>query len=147
MSSRKGLTVIWKSTNKGLFMGQVKIYGLEENIKKNRDEISRAIHQSITTALEFPKEKKFHRFISLSREDFIFPDSRTENYLIIEIVMFKGRSDKTKKRLIDLLFKNLESIGIKPLDLEITLIEEPPENWGIRGTVGSELKINYTVEI
>lgn len=128
-------------------MGQVKIYGLKENIEKNRVEISNAIHNSITTALEFPKEKRFHRFISFSKEDFIFPDSRTENYLIIEIIMFKGRSNTTKKSLIELLFKNIGKIGINPSDLEITLIEEPPENWGIRGVVGSELKISYRVEI
>lgn len=128
-------------------MGQVKIYGLKESLIKNRVEISEAVHNSITTALEFPKEKKFQRFISLSKDDFIFPDSRTDNYLIIEIIMFKGRSSTTKKRLIELLYKNIGKIGIKPTDLEITLLEEPPENWGIRGVVGSELQISYKVDI
>ena len=128
-------------------MGQVKIYGREENITKNRDKISSAIHESIVEALQFPVEKKFQRFIKLSADDFIYPESRSENYLIIEIVMFTGRTQETKRKLIILLYSKLNTIGIEKDDLEITLIEEPAENWGIRGSVGSELKLNYKVEV
>lgn len=129
-------------------MGQVKIYGLKENIDLNRIKISDAIHLSIVESLKFPEEKRFQRFIKLDKEDYIFPNSRTKNYLIIEIIMFKGRSDKTKSDLISNIFKNIgEMVGIDTHDVEITLIEEAPCNWGIRGKVGSNLKINYEVEI
>lgn len=74
-------------------------------------------------------------------------DSRSENYIIIEIIIFKGRSQKTKSQLIKLVYKNIYDIGIKATDLEITIIEEPLENWGIRGFLGNELKINFKVEI
>ena len=128
-------------------MGQVKIYGLEENINRNRDIISSAIHKSIVEALQFPEDKKFQRFIKLSADDFVFPESRSEKYLIIEIVMFAGRSDDTKKQLIKLLFENLKKINIDENDVEIVLFEEPPINWGIRGCNGEDLKINYKVDI
>jgi len=129
-------------------MGQVKVYGLKTNIEKNRSGISNAIHSSIIEALNFPEDKKFQRFIKLDNEDFIFPDSRSNNYLIIEILMFKGRTIEAKTDLINLIFKKLKNeIGIESNDVEVTIIEEPAENWGIRGKVGSDLKLNYKVEI
>jgi phenylpyruvate tautomerase PptA (4-oxalocrotonate tautomerase family) len=128
-------------------MGQVKIYGLTENINKNRKKLSDAIHESIVESLEFPADKRFHRFIKLSEDDFIFPDSRSSNYLIIEIIMFEGRSDTVKRILIKNIYKKMKLIGIENNDIEITLIEEPPKHWGIRGQIGDELKVNYKIEI
>ncbi|MDB5394540.1 MAG: tautomerase family protein [Rhodospirillales bacterium] len=53
-----------------------------------------------------------------------------------------------KKRLIRLLFERAElDLGIKPMDLEITISETPRHNWGIRGQAGDELALNYKVEI
>ena len=129
-------------------MGQIKVYGLKENINKNRLGISNAIHSSIVKALTFPEEKRFQRFIKLDDEDFIFPDSRSSNYLIIEIIMFEGRTKKVKADLINLIFINLKKeVGIDSNDVEITIIEESSENWGIRGQVGSDLKLNYKINI
>lgn len=137
----------YRNENRGFIMGQVKIYGLTKNINNNRQEISDAIHKSIVEAFKFPKNKKFHRFIKLSKDDFIYPESRTENYLIIEIVMIEGRNSGTKKELINVLYKNLADVGIKSDDVEITIFDIPANNWGIRGISGDELKLNYTIKI
>ena len=84
----------------------------------------------------------------LDREDFVFPEDRTDNYLIIEISMFEGRTVAAKKELINLLFKRIqESFNISPQDVEITLFETPKCNWGIRGLPGDELALNYKVEV
>jgi hypothetical protein len=54
--------------------------------------------------------------------------------------MFEGRTAETKKKLIRLLFDQFQSeLDIAPLDLEITLIETPKVNWGVRGLPGDEL--------
>ncbi|MDH5718269.1 MAG: tautomerase family protein [Spirochaetia bacterium] len=129
-------------------MAQIKIYGLKENINKNRKAISKAIHDSVITALEYPVEKKFHRFISLEKENFIFSKERTDNYIIIEISMFEGRSKAAKKKLIQTIFTNIKNqASIHPNDVEITIIETPKENWGIRGFCGDELKLKYKVDV
>ncbi|GLQ31987.1 tautomerase family protein [Litoribrevibacter albus] len=129
-------------------MAQIKIYGLQANLEQNREAISNAIHSAVMSSLDYPKEKKFHRFISLDTDSFIYPDDRSEHYLIIEISMFEGRSTDAKKSLIRELFKNInDATGISHQDLEITLFETPKENWGIRGLPGDELVLGYKVEV
>jgi len=129
-------------------MAQIKIYGLRDNLQENREALSRAIHDAVMNALEYPKEKKFHRFISLNSEDFIYPDDRTKKYIIIEISMFEGRSIEAKKLLIRELFKTINTAtGINAQDIEITIYETPKENWGIRGIPGDELALGYKVEV
>ena len=129
-------------------MAQIKIYGLRQLFDARRQAISTAIHQSIISVLEYPSEKKFHRFIGLDAGDFIYPDDRSENYLIIEISMFEGRSAAAKKTLIRTLFSNIEAdVGISPQDVEITIFETPKQNWGIRGKPGDELALGYKVEV
>ena len=131
-----------------LFMVQVKIYGLEENIAPKRFALSYAIHAALTEAIGTPEEKRFQRYIILKPEDFIFPSDRTNNYTIVEINMFAGRSVKAKKNLIRLLYQKIaETVGITPQDLEINLIETPRSNWGVRGVPGDELNLNYQVDI
>ncbi|MEM7735067.1 MAG: tautomerase family protein [Deinococcota bacterium] len=106
-------------------MAQVKVYALCETLEQHRQQLSDAIHKSIMDALSYPPEK---RFIALDPADFIFPADRSNNYLIIEISMFEGRSIEAKKALIRGLFANIsESCGIAPNDIEITLLETPKE--------------------
>ncbi len=128
-------------------MGQVKIYGLKQHFLGKREALSEAIHEAVVEALKYPKDKRFHRFIGLEPDDFIYPPERSENYLIIEILMFEGRSKEAKKRLTKLLYQNLGALGIAANDLEIIMIETPKENWGIRGLPGDELSLNYKVGV
>ena len=129
-------------------MAQIKIYGLRATLDAQRKLISEAIHKSVMSALEYPAEKKFHRFIGFNSEDFIYPDDRSANYLIIEVSMFEGRSVEAKKSLIRQLFSNIETdVGISPQDVEITIFETPRQNWGIRGMPGDELGLGYKVYV
>jgi phenylpyruvate tautomerase PptA (4-oxalocrotonate tautomerase family) len=129
-------------------MVQVKIYGLKVPLMAHADILSTAIHDAIVEALVYSPEKKFHRLIGLEKSEFIYPVDRSENYTIIEISMFEGRSIETKKSLIRLLFANIErDVGIKPQDVEITIYETPKHNWGIRGLCGDELALEYKVDV
>ncbi|MEM8533231.1 MAG: tautomerase family protein [Chloroflexota bacterium] len=129
-------------------MAQIKIYGLRECLATKRKMLSNAIHAAVMEAFGLPEEKRFHRFVLLDREDFIFPSDRSEHYTIIEISIFSGRSDTAKRQLIQLLFQNVaQATGTNPQDIEITLVETPPVNWGIRGKVGDDLALNYRVDV
>jgi len=99
-------------------------------------------------AFGLPKNKLFHRFISLDTDDFIYPSGRTENYTIIELSIFEGRSVELKKKLINLIFSKIkEFAGIEMQDVEITIFESPISNWGIRGMPADELVLNYKVKV
>ncbi len=129
-------------------MAQVKIYGLKISLDKIKSELSDIIHQCIVESLSFPKDKKYHRFISLQEDEMIFPDDKSEQYTIIEIMMMEGREVETKKDLIKSLFKNIhQKLNIKNNDLEICIIESPASNWGFRGMTGDEIKLNYKVKV
>ena len=128
-------------------MAQIKIYGLREHLEGRKAQLSLVLHQCVMEALGLPEEKRFHRFFSLEREDFIFPDDRSSAYTILEISMFEGRSVETKGLLIEKIFERFDrQLGIAPVDVEITIFETPKANWGIRGFPGDKLELSYKVE-
>ena len=129
-------------------MAQIKIYGVAEYLRPTQTRLSDVIHACVVEALDYPPGKRFHRFLPLQPEDFVFPSDRSAQYTIIEISMFEGRSAAARKRLITLLFAKIASeIGIDPQDIEITITETPRTNWGIRGRPGDELGLEYRVEV
>lgn len=129
-------------------MGQIKVYGMKENLNPIKETLSNVIHTCMVEALKYPTDKKFHRFFPMDKEDFYFASGRTDAYTIIEISMFEGRTVEAKKKLINLLFERIGSkLHITPEDIEITIFETPKHNWGIRGLPGDELELNYNVTV
>ena len=129
-------------------MSQVKIYGLREHLDPVKQAMSDAIHSCIVEALQFPPDKRFHRFFPMSPEDFLFPPSTTPRYTIIEISMFEGRSVEAKKNLLRLLFARLgERCGRQPGEIEVTITETPRHHWGLRGQPGDEIGLPYKVNV
>lgn len=129
-------------------MPQVKVYASRETIQAYREPISAAIHEALVEALGIPPGKPFQHFIALDPGNSIHPPDRGDHYLLIEIAMFTGRSKEAKKRLIRALYARLTGrIPAGPADIEIILLESPPENWGIRGQPGDEVKLAYRVDI
>lgn len=129
-------------------MAQIKIYGIRENLVPVRERLSDTIHACVIEALQFPADKRAHRFFPMDRADWFPPSGRTEAYTIIEITMIEGRSVEAKKKLIRLLFDNIrDQIGISHQDVEICIYESPACNWGFRGMHGDEVKLNYTINV
>lgn len=128
-------------------MAQYKIYGHREFLMGAAVDISRAIHRASMSALGLPEDKRFHRFLPLDSWQFITPEDRSEKYIIIEVMMFEGRSVEVKKQLYSDLLANLgEALEIEPQDVELTVDETPRHNWLIRGLAGDELDLPYQVE-
>ncbi|QLE49960.1 tautomerase family protein [Nostoc sp. C057] len=129
-------------------MVQIKVYSLAYKLNPIKTELSNVIHTSLIEVLQIAPDKRFHRFFPLDISDFYYPSDRTNNYLVIEISMFEGRSVETKKDLIRLLIKNInEKFNIPIYDIEITIFETSKSNWGIRGLPGDELTLNYKIEV
>jgi phenylpyruvate tautomerase PptA (4-oxalocrotonate tautomerase family) len=129
-------------------MAQVKIYGLKKSLQKIKYKLSKTIHNTIVKELSFPKEKRYHRFIAFDEEDMLFPDTKSEHYTIIEIMMMQGRSEEKRKNLIKALFVNIEKeLELAKTDIEICIIESPACNWGFGGMCGDEIKLNYKVNV
>ncbi len=67
-------------------MAQFKIYAQAESLAGKRLQISDVLHEASVGVLGLPPDKRFHRFIALDAESFIYPDSRSERYTIIECI-------------------------------------------------------------
>lgn len=128
-------------------MAQIKIYA-KQSLKPRQRVLSDAIHAAIVDALQYPLDKRFHRFFWLSDADFIAPPDRSADYVIIEISMFEGRSVDAKKHLIRALYERIgTAMGIAAIDIEVTIFETPRHAWGIRGLPGDEIGLDYRIEV
>lgn len=129
-------------------MAQIKIYGIKERLAPIRERLSEVIHECVMEALQFPADKRAHRFFLMEKEDMLYPAGRTDAYTIIEITMIEGRTVEAKKKLIRLLFDNIrDKINIPHQDIEICIQESPPCNWGFRGMHGDEVQLNYKINV
>ncbi|MDA0745206.1 MAG: tautomerase family protein [bacterium] len=124
------------------------IFGIKEKLNPIKGRLSDVIHGCMQSVLGMPDDKRAHRFVPLEREDFYSPGGRTDAYTVIEIKMMQGREVETKKALIKALFAEIErQVGISPIDVEITILEQPAHCWGFRGMTGDEAKLNYKVNV
>ncbi len=107
------------------------------------------IQKSINKVLVFHEDKSAHRFIPLDKSDFYYPSGRSDAYTVIEVNMMEGRKVETKKALIKALFNNIGlRLGIAPVDIEITIKEQPAHCWGFRGITGDEVAdLTYKVHV
>ena len=126
----------------------IRVYGIKKQLNPIKAKLSDVINQCMVEALSFPDNKRAHRFIPMEKEDYYYPEGRTDSYIVIEISMMEGRSVEAKKKLIHLLFESIESkVGVQSVDVEITITESPACNWGFRGITGDEAKLNYKVNV
>ncbi len=129
-------------------MAQVKVYGLRTQLDPIKRRLSDVIHACVVEALDYPVDKRFHRFFPLAPDDFYYPAGRSDRYTIVEISMFEGRTVESKKELLRLLFERADAqLQLSSQDLEITIFETPRHNWGIRGLPGDELELTYKVAV
>lgn len=134
-------------TTRGVLVAHVKVYGYARALAPRRAAMSEVIHACLTEVLGLPPDKRFHRFFPLADEDFCAPESRGDDYTILEILMFEGRTATTKRALYQRLYRRFEEeLRIAPQDLEIIVIQTPRHDWGIRGKAGDELSLEYRVE-
>ena len=129
-------------------MGQIKIFGIKQELHPIRERVSKILQESMFEAFQYPKEKRAHRFIYVDEDSFFYFEGRTKKHTLIEISSFEGRSIEAKKKLYQLIFEKFEKeLQISTMDVEITIFETPMHNWGIRGKSGDELTLNYKVNI
>lgn len=110
--------------------------------------LSDAIHACMVDILGLPDGKRAQRFVPLDEAGFFAPSDRSRDYVVIEVHMMEGRQVETKKALIRELFRRIQAdVGIAPIDVEITLMEQPAHCWGFRGMTGDEAKLDYSIDV
>jgi phenylpyruvate tautomerase PptA (4-oxalocrotonate tautomerase family) len=107
-----------------------------------------AIYLAQREALRLPEWDRQIRYVEHMAEYFHVIPGRSENYLLVEISMFSGRSLDAKRALYQSIVQGLVTLGIDASDITIVIYEVPPENWGIRGGIpASEVELGFKVDV
>ena len=98
-----------------------------------------AIHQALVDAGVNPNDR-FHRVLELEEEDFQFdpgfPDvqtRRTNDFVLVEILLGVGRSVKVKKEILTGIVERLATEGFDTENLLVCFQDVPWENWSPAG--------------
>ncbi len=92
------------------------------------------VHQGLIEALGISDWDRFQRIIEFDRADFETPAEKSDNFMIIELTLFPGRTKEQKKAAIEIITAKLvASLSIAPEDVFIIISEPPFENWGMAG--------------
>ena len=98
-----------------------------------------AVHAALVST-GVPATDRFQRVIELDADDFRFdpayPDlgsTRTEDFVLIEILWSVGRSVKVKKQLLAALMDTLSRQGLDPENVMVCFNETHWENWSFGG--------------
>jgi phenylpyruvate tautomerase PptA (4-oxalocrotonate tautomerase family) len=111
---------------------------------EHKKKIHDAIHESLVLHFKIKDWDYNQKTREYDPADWTLPQGRSDKYVLIEICVFPGRSRETKKRLYTEIIGRLEAMGIPREDVFILLIEQPMENWAIRGGLpADEVDLGY----
>ena len=102
--------------------------------------VLQAVHGALV-ASGVPETDRFHRVLELDAEDFRYdpgyPDlssPRTDDFVLIEILLSVGRSVKVKKKILaDLIEGIAHAPGLDPEQVMVVFKETAWENWSFAG--------------
>ncbi|MEM5768419.1 MAG: tautomerase family protein [Bacillota bacterium] len=115
-------------------MPLVKIEIVKGHTQEYKKALLNAVHDALEIALGIPAWDRFQRLYEIEAEYFERNDEKTDNFCLIELTIFPGRSKETKGTIIQEITRLLgERLGIMPTDIFIVLHDPPLENWGIGG--------------
>ncbi len=107
-----------------------------------------AVQAALREALQLPEWDRTLRLVEHAASHFAVPPGRGPRYTLVEVTMFAGRSMAAKRALYQAVVRNLGALGVPAPDIKITLIEVPPENWGIRGgQPASEVELGFEIKV
>ena len=107
------------------------------------------VHNGLVQAFKIPEHDRIQTLHELTPDLFEIPPAKTEQFTIIEVIAFKGRSLAAKRDLYRIIVENLaKNPGIAGDDILIILHEPSLENWGIRGgNPASEVNLGFAVDV
>jgi len=105
-----------------------------------KSQILSAVHSALVAA-GVPDKDRFQRVVELSSDNFRFdpeyPDlatPRTDDFVLIEILLSVGRSIKVKRKILaDILAGVSKASRLNPENVMVCFIETQWENWSFGG--------------
>ncbi len=115
-------------------MPLVKINMLKGKSSEYKMKVLDCVHSGLMDSLGIEDRDRFQRIIEYDKSDYETAPSKTDNFMIIELTLFPGRTAEQKRKAIELITDKLCSeLNIFPTDVFIVIDEPPFENWGMGG--------------
>jgi len=123
-------------------MPLVRIDIVKGKSKEYKKTLLDSVHEALIEAFGIEDWDRFQRIVEIDRDDFEFPEGKTDNFMIIELTVFPGRTNEQKKDAIDKITNKIsDRLSIASTDIFIIFNEPPLENWGMGGTQKSTGKV------
>lgn len=93
------------------------------------------VHQAMVETINCPPLDRFQLITEHSKENFVYAPTyldipHTDDLIIIQITLNEGRTVELKKALYKAIAEGLnKSVGVKPQDVFVSLVEVKKENW------------------
>lgn len=115
-------------------MPLVKIETIKGKSSEYKKSLLDTIHDALVKSLGIEEWDRFQRIIEYDKDNFEIPEGKTDDFMIIELTLFPGRSKTQKKAVIETITSDLNSnLGIASTDIIIVINDPPMENWGLAG--------------
>jgi len=115
-------------------MPLVKIEMLKGKSIEYKQTVLDSIHEALVTSLSIEDWDRFQRIIEYDRSAFEFPSFKSDNFMLIELTLFPGRTKSQKSAAISTITRLLaDRLALDPGDVFIVINEPPLENWGMGG--------------
>lgn len=120
-------------------MPLVRIDMIKGHTEEYKKDFLKAVHDGLELALGIPAWDRFQRLNEIESDYFERSDKKSDNFCIIELTIFPGRSKEIKSKIIKDLTRLLnERLHIDPSDVFIVIYDPPIENWGFGGVQKEE---------
>lgn len=125
---------------------------IEEKTQRDihtKKQIIDLIFQDLLDIFKVSSQELQARYYTRSEEEFFQPCNTSEHYLTIQIILFKGRTIDSKRKLYKTITHHLShKLSIAEQDILIILNEQPLENWGMHGgKSASDINLGYSINI
>src|SRR6185437_1232852 len=105
--------------------------------RMQKEHIAMGVHNAMVESLKIPRDDFFQLITEYRPEDFFFDKSflgisRSDNLIVIQITLRRGRSDAMKEELYAKIANNLSrEEKIRPEDIFIYLTENDFSDWSV----------------
>lgn len=121
---------------------------LEGRTSAEKRSLMEAVQAAIANALKLPPQDRNLRLAVYGQNEWLLPEGKSERYVLVEIALFAGRTPETKGALYAAIVQALEGLGVDKGDVFIRIIDQPRENFGIRGGQRADLvDLGYQVKV
>ena len=115
-------------------MPLVRIEMLKGKSPEHKKKLLDLVHEGLIESLGIDDWDRFQRIIEYDKNDFEFPEEKSDGFMIIEVTMFHGRTKQQKQDLIETVTAKLvQGLSVQPTDVFIVINEPSDENWGMGG--------------